>query len=768
MRQTLAIIISLVLVLLLGMWGQYDLDPARFQSDFLTALYEVLMLFALGGDWTTGVHLTWQLELARLLAPALSVAGVLIVLTRGAWVSLSNFFIRFWQGHVVVVGLGEKGWQFAQHSVANSRTVIVESDPENPLITRAREAGVSVIVGDILDEAVMRQIALAGARHLVTFCGNDGTTVEIALRSREFLAREKGQRERLRVHLHVNSTHVASRLENYAKFYGAERVAEIEFFSVYDLSARILLNKYPPDVAASSLGQQQVHIALYGFGLLAEQILTEAVRVCHFLNGSQIRFTLVDDRAREKLASVTRLHPGIETLCSIDYITDFDIHAPSHDVLPEDFLQSVTQHVLCLHDDENNLELALALRSTLLEHVASNAPIMVRMQHASGLARLLESRPGEPEIPDGLYPFGMLDEALDDDNILSDRLDALARAIHDDYLMRRGDLDTDQRLHTSLATWSELSEPDRKSNRLQADHLAAKLRAIRCRYDAGPANGFTFTDAECEALAGMEHNRWRANKIYAGWRQGNKRIEGARINPFNVPWQSLDPAEREANIEAIRRVPEILEKHLGWRIRREHYIGVTGHRPHRLDIKDSTLIAAVEARLDEIVQRNPGKVFILVSPLAEGADRLVARIAMERYHMALHVPLPLPFDLYQTDFESRESLREFTELIGRAENYAELSMRFGSLETLARVADDADNEARNRQYALVGAYLAQRCDDVIAIYDGAGGQGTGGTAQIVEWCRQGQVPADFINSATFQLNPVETGLTVVDVAPVQN
>ena len=764
MRQTFAIFCSLILVLLLGMWGQYVLDPAQFGSDFLTRLYEVIMLFALGGDWTTNLNLPWQLELARLLAPALSVAGLIIVFTRGAWVTLSNLYVRLWQGHVVIVGLGEKGWQFARHSAANNRTVVVECDPENPLIERARQEGVSVIVGDMLDEQVMRQVSLVSAKHLVTLCGNDGVTVEIALRARELLARESAHRgERLRIHLHVDATHIASRLENYGKFYGSERVAETEFFSVYDLSARILLGKYPPDVAASVLGQQQVHIALYGFGLLAEQILAEAVRVCHFLNDSQLRFTLLDEKAPEKLAALVRLHPGIDALCTIECIADFDPQAPSHDALSDQFLQSVTQHVLCLHDDERNLELALALRATLLERAASNAPIMVRMQHSSGLARLLESRPGEPEIPDGLFPFGMLDEVLDADNILSDRLDALARAIHDDYVMRRREAEADQAMYASFASWAEISEPDRKSNRLQADHLAAKLRAIRCRYDEGAPNGFAFTREETEALARMEHERWRANKIFAGWRQGDKRIEGARINPFNVPWKDLDPGEKRANVEAVARLPAILEEQLGWRILRAHYIGVTGHRSHRLDVNDPALIASVEARLGEIVHENPGKYFVLVSPLAEGADRLVARIAMARYQMALYVPMPLPFDLYQTDFKEPESLREFTWLIGQAENYAELCMRFGSLEALAQVSDGSMNENRNQQYALVGAYIAQVCDDVIALYDGKGAQGTGGTGQIVEWCENREVPTEYVNAADFHVRPAISPATVIKV-----
>ena len=763
-RQTVAIVVSLILVLALGMWGQYVLSPSNFHANFLTALYEVVMLFALGGDWTTDISLPWQLEMARLLAPAISIAGVLIILTRGAWVGLTNLFIRFWRGHVVVVGLGEKGWQFAVSCAPAYKTVIIERDVDNPLIERARQHGIAVIVGDILDESIMVAANLANARHLVTFCGNDGTSVEIAIRVREFLSRQpRDEAHRLRIHLHVDATRISSRIEAYAKFYDAHKVAEVDFFSVYDLSARILLNKYPPDIYADAFGQREAHIALYGFGLLAEQILTEAVRVCHFLNGSRLRFTVFAEDATEKIEAVLRLHPGIRQLCEIAGIEDVDLRAPILDALSDNFLQSVTEHVVCLHDDEHNLELALALRAALLERVGANAPINVRMQHSRGLAQLLESREGEPEIPDGLYPFGMLNEVLDYDNILSDRLDGLAQAIHEDYLARREGAPVERRFNSALSEWRELPEPDRKSNRLQADHLAAKLRAIRCRYGKGIANRFEFTAFEAESLARMEHDRWRANKIFAGWRQGAQRMEGARVNPFAVPWDEMDVAEREGNIAAIERVPEILRSQLGWRIQRELYVGVTGHRPHRLDMTDKRLKESIERELAELVARYADRRHVLVSPLAEGADRLVARIAMEQFGMALHVPLPLPFELYQTDFASPESLDEFKELMGLAESYFELPMRFGTIQSLAANADGTSNDSRNCQYALVGAYITQVCDELIAIYDGGEVNGVGGTADIIKWRSAGELPREYQNAADFFVRPPMSKPVVINI-----
>lgn len=765
MRQTVAIIFSLFLVFLLGMWGQYVLAPAEFKANIFAPAYQVIMLFALGGDWTNGLALPWQLELARFLAPVVSVAGVLIVLTRGAWVSLTNLRIRFWQGHVVVVGLGEKGWQFAQSCAEAHKTVAIERDEDNPYVERARSRGIKVIVGDILDEQVMRSAGVHKARHLVTFCGNDGASVEIAIRVREYLARIASGGA-LRIHLHVNTTQVSSRLDRYAKFYDAHRIAEVDFFSVYELSARILLKKYPPDQYANAFGQKQVHIALYGFGLLAEQILMESVRLCHFLNARQIRFTVFDKDVDSKLEGLLRLYPGIAQLADVSGVEAADIPAMTLAPVSEDWLSTVTEHVICMHNDADNLDLALGLRARLEEQTGCNSPINVRMQHASGLARLLESRSGEPEVPDGLYPFGMFDEVLFHENILVDLMDELAQAIHEDYLMRRKKVTADRRLYSALNEWRELPQPERKSSRLQGDHLATKLRAVRCRYSKGPANDFAFTDEEAELLARMEHNRWRANKIFEGWSKGEFRIEGARVNPFNDPWDQMDPAERAENIEAIKRLPELLQTRLGWRIQRECYIGVTGHRPHRLDVTDEQVLAAIDSALESIMERHPDRTFILVSPLAEGADRMLARAALDQYHMALQVPLPLPFELYRTDFESEASLDEFKALVGRAEFYFELPMRFGNASMLAARMDGNVNEARDHQYALAGAYIAQMCDEMIAIFDGGEANGKGGTADVIKWRTSGEPPVDYRNDADFFSRPVITKPIIIESSPV--
>ncbi|MGC9318405.1 MAG: hypothetical protein ACP5KN_10295 [Armatimonadota bacterium] len=139
-------------------------------------------------------------------------------------------------------------------------------------------------------------------------------------------------------------------------------------------------------------------------------------------------------------------------------------------------------------------------------------------------------------------------------------------------------------------------------------------------------------------------------------------------------------------------------------------VGVTGHR---FLAEVERLRASVERALDEVETAFPDRKLMVISPLAEGADRLVAEAALKR-GAELMVPLPLPKDDYMTDFETEQSKRQFLAL----------------LEEAAEVTELPRIEERDRAYAQVGEWVLDHSDALIAIWDGQAAQGTGGTADI--------------------------------------
>jgi hypothetical protein len=69
----------------------------------------------------------------------------------------------------------------------------------------------------------------------------------------------------------------------------------------------------------------------------------------------------------------------------------------------------------------------------------------------------------------------------------------------------------------------------------------------------------TFTNAEVEILAEMEHARWNVERLLGGWKLGDKDIT-KKISPYLVPWSELPENVKECDRDAIREIPRFLSE----------------------------------------------------------------------------------------------------------------------------------------------------------------------------------------------------------------
>ena len=157
-------------------------------------------------------------------------------------------------------------------------------------------------------------------------------------------------------------------------------------------------------------------------------------------------------------------------------------------------------------------------------------------------------------------------------------------------------------------------------------------------------------------------------------------------------------------------------------------VRVTGHRAERLaeEADANPLGRAVWEVVRRLAHaaRDAGFQPWLLSPLAEGADRLVARVALVSGYR-LRVVLPFPRSRYEKDFGSPRSLNEFRTLLGEAQEVEGLSLRGGG-------------------YAAVGEVVARNSSLLIAIGDGAPAQGAGGTQEVVAAALKREIPVVWI------------------------
>lgn len=167
-------------------------------------------------------------------------------------------------------------------------------------------------------------------------------------------------------------------------------------------------------------------------------------------------------------------------------------------------------------------------------------------------------------------------------------------------------------------------------------------------------------------------------------------------------------------------------------------VGVTGHRDLRPE--DTEVLEGLVRRLiEDVKEAHPHTPLLLLSPLAEGSDRLVARVALE-LGVRLVVPLPLPLELYEQDFASEASRAEFRRLLSHAESSYVLPLMRGNTDQ--GIGEYGDQ--RNRQYAQVGALIARQSQVFLALWDGASDTGhdkVGGTAEVVRFRLEGVPPS---------------------------
>lgn len=155
-------------------------------------------------------------------------------------------------------------------------------------------------------------------------------------------------------------------------------------------------------------------------------------------------------------------------------------------------------------------------------------------------------------------------------------------------------------------------------------------------------------------------------------------------------------------------------------------IGITGHRI-------LTEVGRIEAGLDEVVHRLDTvypEPWLVVSALAEGADRLAAQHLLEREGTRLVAVLPLARDDYETDFDTAASKQEFRLLLSQAEEVVEIPPQ----------------PSRDGAYEAGGLAVLDRSDVLVTVWDGRRAQGQGGIGATVTEARRRNLPIAWVHA----------------------
>ena len=169
-----------------------------------------------------------------------------------------------------------------------------------------------------------------------------------------------------------------------------------------------------------------------------------------------------------------------------------------------------------------------------------------------------------------------------------------------------------------------------------------------------------------------------------------------------------------------------------------YIIGTTGHR-NLVPGDVPGIEAQIRQVLADIRQRLPNTRLIVLSSIAEGADRLTAQTAL-KLGWELWCVLPTSAAEYEKDFTSEESRVEFRQLLARAVRVVNAS------ELSGHEPDAAD---RPQIYVDAGDELCRLSHAILAVWDGQASNGPGGTAEVVRSFLTGQFPGASRSGVSF-------------------
>ncbi len=164
-------------------------------------------------------------------------------------------------------------------------------------------------------------------------------------------------------------------------------------------------------------------------------------------------------------------------------------------------------------------------------------------------------------------------------------------------------------------------------------------------------------------------------------------------------------------------------------------IGVTGHRDLLPDEEQQELLRCAFAdflrRLHEEVPNTP---LVVLSALAEGADRLAAEVAVSlRGELDISVIAPLPLEQHEYERDFPHTVDDFRTLLReKIKHHFFIGMAEGNTAENVRHA-----EHRRQQYAALGQYVARNCQVLVAFWNGHDQQKTGGTAHVLAFKKEG-------------------------------
>lgn len=488
-------------------------------------------------------------------------------------------------GHTVLVGSGKKLPHFVDAlkrlpDPAEDEGIVIVV-PEQSMLDDARRLcqGPEHFIADhIWEDKGIGRLKLQNAQRIIlldNFGGTNGDMLSFLFKLQE-LRKEKIEKTDTKIYLEINNRKLLDAITFHVERLRADdKKTEIHTINMADAAARLLLRNHPLDCIPSA----PVTLIIIGWSEFADALLQQAIRVAHYaIKPTRIIVATKDVDLIE--AKIKTEMPGLDgneyarSILNIGFVESF--------ILGQQELTDTDAITLAVCGDNADNVFSDAVRWQQATRLPGLRQIYLELPDGSGYRDVIEKVPDDPAVP-RLVAAGSRSDAFR----LAEEMDRVARALHQKYLKQRGEQNKrDPLKNMQDRDWENLDETTRGWNRAPVDHMMIKLRALADhfliqRHSAARDGSVLLDEAlsaqvrnivehiqgklpeqrlEIELLAGMEHDRWSAEKIAQGWRYAPAKNADLRQSPYLVSYECLDETTKQYDRETIAEILETCVK----------------------------------------------------------------------------------------------------------------------------------------------------------------------------------------------------------------
>ena len=563
-RAVTGVIIFAFVLGCVGYYQMYFVSPDVYFGkehyfSYLDILYSTLMLYILEAGADSGSN-NWpaSVQVARLLAPlGLGWAAVRTVMSLLSE-QISDYQMGKLKGHVIVVGTGDVANRLISGFSGDHDVVhICPAGAENPESCKGDH--IFTVRGDATIAKTLETARLRYSERVFLSSSIESHNRSAAFAIADHLKKGRLFESKIFCHMKLGGTASSVRASREVLPLNSERLS-MRLFNPTHTVARIIIRDHCPHLKRlPNEGEPPLHVLVIGFTELGQEVVKQLIRVCHFTDCQKIRITVVDGNNYQAWERFCKETPGLLTAAESRYENQDPCAIP---IERWDDLQGVDRGVfdaayITIPDPDESYAIASDARDGL---GSGENPHQVVVCSVGEMNRgSLDSSRGAHDVETNVVFFDLTKSSWTREYICDEKGDDEAKEIHKAYLMEREEKekrhkqsnDKEREVKPADVAWEKLAEYFRNANRDQADHNLVKKTILEQKgATKEQAVGFEMEHPELfELMAKIEHRRWMASTVIAGFRYGKDRDDDFKRTHPNLQKPELSFAEHYAQLD---------------------------------------------------------------------------------------------------------------------------------------------------------------------------------------------------------------------------